>query len=121
MVLDVDDHFHPRQMGRQRAPVRSALRSLGLALGGSRLILLFLAGGLDLLGFLKPQQQLILGKSLGAAAEAVTLQFLDDLDQPSILDVAREDTGLPEKELRELLDPGKLAGGGIRSGAGGGG
>ena len=38
-----------------------------------------------------------------------------------VLDVAREDTGLPEKELRELLDPGKLAGGGIRSGSGGGG
>ena len=62
-----------------------------LTLGGDRLFLLFLAGGLDLLGLFEPQQHLILGERLGTAAEAVTLQFLDDLDQPGILDVARQD------------------------------
>ena len=38
-----------------------------------------------------------------------------------VLDVAREATGLPEKELRALLDPGRLAAGGIHGGPGGGG
>ncbi len=80
MVIDIDDHFDTRQMGGQRTAVRSALRGVGLALSGSRLILLFLAGGLDLLCFFEPQQQLILGKHLSPSAEAVTLQFLDDLD-----------------------------------------
>lgn len=38
-----------------------------------------------------------------------------------VLDVAREATGLPEKRLRELLDPAKLARGGIHGVPGGGG
>ena len=38
-----------------------------------------------------------------------------------VLDVAREATGLPEKQLRELLDPAKLARGGIHGKPGGGG
>ena len=38
-----------------------------------------------------------------------------------VLDVAREATGLPEKEIRALLDPGRLAAGGIHGGPGGGG
>ena len=38
-----------------------------------------------------------------------------------VLDVAREATGLPEKELRALLDPGRLAKGGIHGRPGGGG
>lgn len=91
MVLDVDDHLHARQMGWQRAPVGPAPRGLCLPLGGSRLLLLFLTGGLDLLRLFEPQQQLILGERLGTPAEAVTLQFLDDLNQTGILDVVRQD------------------------------
>ncbi|MCI4567135.1 class II fumarate hydratase [Lysobacter sp. CFH 32150] len=37
-----------------------------------------------------------------------------------VLDVAREMSGLPEKELRKLLDPGALTKGGIRGGGAGG-
>lgn len=48
----------------------------------------FLAGealGLDLLGLLEPQQQLIDRQALGPAPEAMTLQLLDDLTQPLVL------------------------------------
>ena len=38
-----------------------------------------------------------------------------------VLDVAVEDSGLPEKTLRRLLDPAELTKGGIKVGAGGGG
>jgi len=38
-----------------------------------------------------------------------------------VLDVAREDSGLPEAELRQLLDPAALTQGGIHAGGGGGG
>ena len=37
-----------------------------------------------------------------------------------VLDVAREDSGLPEAELRQLLDPAALTEGGIHAGGGGG-
>ena len=37
-----------------------------------------------------------------------------------VLDVALEDSGLPEKTLRRLLDPAELTKGGIKGGAGGG-
>ena len=37
--------------------------------------------GLDLLGLFQSQQELIFGQALGAAAEAVTLQSLDNLAQ----------------------------------------
>ena len=42
-------------------------------------------------------------------------------EQRPVLDVALEDSGLPEKQLRRLLDPAALIRGGIRDGAGGGG
>ena len=90
MVIDIDDHLDTRQMDGQRTAVRSALRSVGLALGGSRLVLLFLAGGLDLLGFFQSQQKLVFGQRLSPSAEAVALQFLDDLNQAGILDVTRQ-------------------------------
>jgi fumarate hydratase class II len=38
-----------------------------------------------------------------------------------VLDVAVEDSGLPEKTLRRLLDPAELTKGGIKVGASGGG
>jgi fumarate hydratase class II len=42
-------------------------------------------------------------------------------EQRPVLDVALEDSGLPEKQLHRLLDPAALTRGGIRDGAGGGG
>ena len=82
LALDVDDRLDPRQMRRQRAAVGAALarglrahrRRLGLGLG-RRL-------GFALLDLFQSQQQLIGRQRLGAAAEAVALQLLDDLDQP---------------------------------------
>lgn len=91
MVLDVDDHLRARQMGLQHAAVRPALGDTRLTFARSGLCLLFVTGGLDLFGLFEPQQQLILGERLSSSAEAVTLQFLDDLDQPGVLDVARQD------------------------------
>jgi len=41
-------------------------------------------------------------------------------EQRAVLEVALEDSGLPEKTLRRLLDPAALTAGGIKSGAGGG-
>ncbi len=41
-------------------------------------------------------------------------------EQRPVLEVALEDSGLPERELRRLLDPGALTRGGIRGGSGGG-
>jgi fumarate hydratase class II len=38
-----------------------------------------------------------------------------------VLDVAIEDSGLPEKSLRRLLDPAELTKGGIKPGTSGGG
>ena len=56
----------------------------GLLLG--RFILLVgKARGLDLLGFLQPEQELILGQALGAAAKPVALHRQDDLAQPLVL------------------------------------
>jgi fumarate hydratase class II len=41
-------------------------------------------------------------------------------EQRAVFEVALEDSGLPEKTLRRLLDPAALTAGGIKSGAGGG-
>gem|GEM_PF-6869387 len=45
---------------------------------------------LNLLGLFEPQQKLVLRQRLGPAAEAVALQFLDDLAQTLVLDLARQ-------------------------------
>jgi len=42
-------------------------------------------------------------------------------EQRPVLDVAKEDSGLSEAELRRLLDPAELTAGGIHAGGGGGG
>jgi hypothetical protein len=77
MVLDVDDYLHTRRVAGQRAAVGTTLGSLCQTFRGSSLLVLLLVGRLDLLGFLKPQQQLILGECLSSSAEAVEVQFLD--------------------------------------------
>jgi fumarate hydratase class II len=42
-------------------------------------------------------------------------------EQRPVLEVAKEDSGLSESELRKLLDPAALTAGGIHAGGGGGG
>ena len=91
LVLDVGDLLEARQVRRQRSPVGPPLPGpLGpfYGIGG------LLAGkvlGLDLLGLLEPQQQLIDRQALGPAAKAMTLQLLDDLAQPLVLGALRRE------------------------------
>ena len=82
LVIDVDEGFDARQMRRQGAAVGAALarpfrphrRRLRFGLGRSlRLVLL---------DVFERQQQLIFRQAFSAAAEAVTLHVLDDLDEP---------------------------------------
>ena len=58
-AVDIDEALDPRQVGGQRPTVRAPLDPPGLVLGGLR----FLGGkarGLDLLGLLQPEPELIL-------------------------------------------------------------
>ena len=68
-------------MSRQSAAVRPAPGSTQLPLGRRLLLGRGLFGGLDLLGLLQPELQLLLRQALGPAPEAMPLQFLDDLAQ----------------------------------------
>jgi hypothetical protein len=82
LIFNIDYHLDTRQVARQRASVRAALRGLRLSLGrGPGLIVSFLAG-CGLLDLFEAQQQLILGKRFGPAAEPMTLHLLDDLCEP---------------------------------------
>jgi hypothetical protein len=60
-----------------------------LRLAGSDGVLRREALDLDLLGLFKTLQQLVNGQALCPAAEAVTLQLLDDLTQPLVLGALR--------------------------------
>jgi len=65
-----------------RTPVEVALRGTGLDLCPIVALSSSSAAGLGLLGLLKPKQQLVLGQRLRPPAEAMALQFLDDLFKP---------------------------------------
>jgi hypothetical protein len=94
LVLDVDDGLDPGQMRRQRSAVGSPPgRALGPG-GRRRSFRPGLAGGDLLLDILQAQVQLIGVQGLGAAAEAMALQFLDDLPQPLALGPLGEQHGL---------------------------
>jgi hypothetical protein len=82
LVGDIDDRLDARQVSGKRTPVAAALRGTGLRLAGIVALSSSFAAGLGLLGLFKPQQQLVLGQRLGPPAEAVALQFLDDLFKP---------------------------------------
>ncbi len=90
VVVDIDHHLHARQMCRKRSPVHPALRGSVRPLGRIGLVTLGLAARRDLLDLFEPEQHLILGQRLGAAPEAVALQFLDDLAQPIVLRPRRD-------------------------------
>ena len=84
LVLDVDNRLDARQM-RSAEPPRLARRlraRLRPRRGRSWLRLRLGRARLALLDVFERQQQLIFRQALGAAAEAVALQFLDDLDKP---------------------------------------
>ena len=86
LVVDVDDDLDPRQMRRQRAAVGPALRGpRALARPEPTVSLLASSLAADLLDVFEAEQQLIFGQRLGPAAEAMPLQFLDDLAQPLVL------------------------------------
>ena len=84
-LSDVDDLLDARQVRRKRPAVSAALPGpldvlarIGRFLTGEAL-------GLDLLSLLEAQQQLVDRQAFGPAAEAMTLQLLDDLTQPLVL------------------------------------
>lgn len=81
MIVDVDHHLDARQMRRQRSTVDAALGGVACPLGWRRRFVLGLSARRRLLGFFEAEQQLIFRQRLGPSAEAVTLQFLDDLLQ----------------------------------------
>ena len=81
LVLDVDEHLDAGQMRRQGAVGAALARSLRA--GGRRLGFgLVRRLRLALLDVFERKQQLIVRQALGAAAEAVALQILDDLNKP---------------------------------------
>lgn len=91
LVLDIDNLLDARQVRGQRATVGAALRS---SLGPLRGIGGLLAGealGLDLLGLIEAQQQLVDRQALGPAPDAMALQLLDNLAKPLVLGALRRE------------------------------
>lgn len=103
VALDIDHGLDPRQMGGQRAAVRTAPGDPFGLLGRRLLLGRGEADGLDLLGLFQRQQKLILRQGLGPAAEAVSLQLLDDLAQALDLRFPRD-----QHRLKRLGVTGKL-------------
>jgi len=64
-----------------------------------RLLLSFQATGRDLFCLFEPKEKLIFRKRFGATAEAMALQFLDDLTQVGVLELARKHHGLERVQL----------------------
>ena len=81
VVVDIDHHLDARQMRGKRSSVHAALGGSTCPLGRIGRIALGLAARRDLLDVFEPEQHLIFGQRLGAAPEAMALQFLDDLDE----------------------------------------
>ena len=82
MILDVDHHLDARQVRWKRSTVRAALGGTTAPFVGIAGFGLGLAACRCLLDVFQGEQQLIFRQRLGPAAEAITLQLLDDLFQP---------------------------------------
>jgi len=82
LVLDVDDRLDARQMLRQGAAVGAPFARPFHARGRRLRFGLCRRLRVALLDVFERKQQLIVREALGAAAEAVTLQVLDDLNEP---------------------------------------
>jgi hypothetical protein len=85
LVVDVDDNLNPRQMPRQWAAVDAALVSPGLPIRWRWTVGLCGTVRLSLFDFFKTEQHLVFRQRLRPAAEAMPLQFLDDLAQSFIM------------------------------------
>ena len=88
-VVQVDHPLEARQMSRKGTAVGPALAGAGFVGADVSGVVLGLPDRLDLLGLLQPEEKLIHGQALGAATEAMTLEFLDDLVQPVDLGLTR--------------------------------
>ncbi len=86
LVVEIDDRFDARQMRRQRAAVRAPLLRRRRAFRRGFVLDLSRRAGLGLFDLFEREQQLIFRQRFGAAAEPVTLQFPDDLDEPLATD-----------------------------------
>jgi hypothetical protein len=82
-IVDIDHHLNPGQMRRKRSPIHATFGGAARSLRRRGLFAPGIVVRRDLLGVFKSQQHLIFGQCLGASAEAMALQFLDDLFQPS--------------------------------------
>ena len=83
-AVDIDGGLDPQQVGRESAAVGASFADPTFLLGWFTLRV-GKDRGLDLLGLLQPEQELILGQALSASPEAVALHRQDDLAQPLIL------------------------------------
>ena len=86
VVLNVDHHLNARQVRGKRSSVHAALGRSGCPLGWIDRIALGVTARRDLLDILEPEQHLIFRQRLRAAAEAMALQFFDDLEKPLVAD-----------------------------------
>lgn len=84
-IVDLYKALDPRQVGRQGTSIPTPMGGPGCSPVRLLSLVLSMAGGLGLLDLFEREQQLIFRQGLGAATEAVTLQFLDDLAQPLAL------------------------------------
>ena len=85
VVVDVDHYLDARQVRGKRSTIHP---TLGGSIGPLRRIgrvNLGIAARLDLLDVFEPEQHLIFGQRLCSSAEAMALQFLDDLTEPLVL------------------------------------
>jgi hypothetical protein len=106
VVVDIDEHLDAWQVCRKRASVGPPLRRPCLMFCRRGYLFLCLAGRLDLFGLFKAKKKLIVRERFGTAAEAVTLQFLDDLAQPGVLGFPRKHHCLQRIQIiRKLIYP----------------
>lgn len=82
-IGDIDDGLDPRQVGRQRTAVAATMRGTVFLL--CRRFLFGFLRGFVLLDIFEAELHLIFGQRFRAPAEAVALQFFDDLKKPFIL------------------------------------
>ena len=87
LVLDVDNRLDARQMRRQSSTVRAPIARRRRPLRGRSCLGFRSRARLSLLEVFEREQQLILRQRLGATAEAMALQFPDDLGQPFAADL----------------------------------
>lgn len=99
MAFDVDGYIDARQMGRKGTTVCPPPGDPFPAQIARCLLLIFQTVRLDLFGLFEPKEKLIFWKRLSATAEAVALQFLNDLSHSGVLELARKHHGLERVQV----------------------